>query len=215
MDFNNLLENLRTAILTGDEEKADELAKVSVENNFDPQKIVDEGIRIAMDQVGELFASGEYFLPDLIRSGEATKAVIRELEPVLVKEGISSESEGKIVIGTVSGDIHEIGKTLVSTMITAGGFKVIDLGVDVSTEKFIETVKNENVKVLGLSALLTTTMPFQKVVIDALKEAGLRDSVKVIIGGAPTNAEWAEEIGADAYCDNAMEAVRVVREMMN
>jgi len=215
MELNDLLEKLREAILTGDDGKANELAKLSVEKEYDPQKVVDEGIRIAMDEVGELFASGEYFLPDLIRSGEATKAVIRELEPVLVKEGISSESEGKVVIGTVAGDIHEIGKTLVSTMITAGGFKVIDLGVDVSTEKFIEKVKNENVKVLGLSALLTTTMPFQKVVIDALKEEGLRDGVKVIIGGAPTNAEWAEEIGADAYCDNAMEAVRVVREYMN
>ena len=215
MDFNNLLENLRLAILAGDVEKANELAKISVDNNFDPQKIVDEGIRIAMDDVGDRFATGEYFLPDLIRSGEATKAVISELEPILLKDGSKTDTAGKIVIGTVKGDIHEIGKTLVATMLTAGGFNVIDLGVDVPTEKFIETVQNENVKVLGLSALLTTTMPIQKVVIETLSEAGLRDSVKVIIGGAPTNADWAEEIGADAYCDNAMEAVRVVREITN
>ena len=214
MDFNKLLGDIQKAILVGDVEKANELAKISVENKFDPQKIVDEGIRNAMDEVGDLFETGEYFLPDLIRSGEATKAVIRELEPLLLKESSDAESAEKIVIGTVKGDIHEIGKTLVTTMLTAGGFNVIDLGVDVPTERFVETVKNENIKVVGLSALLTTTMPIQKVVIEALKDAGLRDSVKVIIGGAPTNADWAKEIGADAYCDNAMEAVRVVRKIM-
>ena len=215
MDFDVLLEDLRKSILMGDVEQANKLAKISVEKNFDPQKIVDDGIREAMDEVGDLFATGEYFLPDLIRSGEATKGVIKELEPLLMKNKVESDSAGKIVIGTVKGDIHEIGKTLVTTMIAAGGFDVVDLGVDVPTEKFVETVQNENVKIIGLSALLTTTMPIQREVIEALKEAGLRESVKVIIGGAPTDANWAKEIGADAYCDNAIEAVRVVRGMMN
>ena len=215
MEFNEFLVNLKKAILAGDVEEANQLAKASVENSFDPQKIVDEGIREAMDEVGELFATGEYFLPDLIRSGEATKGVIKELEPLLMKNKVESDTVGKIVIGTVKGDIHEIGKSLVTTMIAAGGFEVTDLGVDVPTEKFVETAQTENVKIIGLSALLITTMPIQREVIDALKDAGLRESVKVIIGGAPTDANWAKEIGADAYCDNAIEAVRVVRGMMN
>jgi 5-methyltetrahydrofolate--homocysteine methyltransferase len=214
MEFNDLLENLKEAILTGDVEKANELAKLSVKKNFDPQKIVDEGIRNAMDEVGDRFETGEYFLPDLIRSGEATKGVIKELEPLLLKDRSESDSVAKIVIGTVKGDIHEIGKTLVTTMLTAAGYEVQDLGVDIPTDQFIEAVKTDNVKVLGLSALLTTTMPIQKEVIEALKDAGLRKDVKVIIGGAPTDANWAKEIGADAYCDNAMEAVRVVRGMI-
>jgi corrinoid protein of di/trimethylamine methyltransferase len=215
MDLNNFLENLKSAILTGDVDKANELAKISVQNDFDPQIIINKGVRIAMDEVGDRFAKGDYFLPDLILSGEATKAVVSELEPLLVKDSSKSDTVGKIAVGTVKGDIHEIGKNLVVTMLTAGGFNVIDLGVDVPTERFIETVKQEKVWVLGLSALLTTTMPNQKVVIEALKDEGLRESVKVIIGGAPTDANWAKEIGADAYCDNAMEAVRVVRGMMN
>lgn len=214
MDYNKLIEDLRFAILKGDGEKAEELAKLSIEKDFDSQKIVNEGIRSAMDEVGDLFSVGEYFLPDLVLSGEAAKAIIRVLEPRLAKVSDKGDVAGKIIIGTVKGDIHEIGKTLVATMLTGGGFNVIDLGVDVPTEKFIETVKEENAQVVGLSALLTTTMPFQKEVIEGLKEAGLRDKVKVIIGGAPTDKEWARKIGADAYCDNAMEAVRVVRGMV-
>lgn len=214
MDYNTFTEDLKSAILKGDGEKAEQLAKLSIDHDFDSQKIVNEGIRSAMDEVGDLFSTGEFFLPDLVLSGEATKAVIRVLEPRLIKASDKSDAEGKIVIGTVKGDIHEIGKTLVATMLTAGGFNVIDLGVDVPTEKFIETVKEGNVRVVGLSALLTTTMPIQKDVIDGLREAGLRDKLKVIIGGAPTDEEWARKIGADAYCDNAMEAVRVVRRMI-
>ena len=140
MEFNEFLENLKKAIFTGDVDEANQLAKIGVDNSFDPQKIVDEGIREAMDEVGELFATGEYFLPDLIRSGEATKGVIKEIEPLLMKNKVESDSVGKIVIGTVKGDIHEIGKSLVTTMIAAGGYEVLDLGVDVPTEKFIETV---------------------------------------------------------------------------
>jgi corrinoid protein of di/trimethylamine methyltransferase len=215
MDFKNFIKDLRMAILTGDVDKARELAKMSIDNKYDPQNVINEGIRVAMDEVGDRFSTGEFFLPDLVRSGEATKVVIAELKPRIMKDGGKSDTGGKIVIGTVKGDIHEIGKTLVTTMLMAGGFEVIDLGVDVPTEKFIEMVEEENVEIVGLSALLTTTMPTQKVVIEALEEAGLRKSVKVIIGGAPTDAAWAEKIGADAYCDNAVEAVRVVRRLMN
>jgi len=147
-------------------------------------------------------------------SGEAMKAAIATLEPELKKRKQELKTLGKVVIGTVQGDIHEIGKTLVATMLRANGFQVHDLGVDVSPQRFVDAVREVNADVVGLSALLTTTMLNQEAVILTLKEAGLRDQVKVIIGGVPTSPEWAEEIGADAYAENATEAVEVVKGLV-
>jgi corrinoid protein of di/trimethylamine methyltransferase len=154
------------------------------------------------------------FIPDLMMSSKAMKEGIAVLEPEMMKRKQKLQTLGKVVIGTVQGDIHEIGKTLVATMLSANGFEVHDLGVDVSPQRFVDAVREVNADVVGLSALLTTTMLNQEAVILTLKEAGLRDQVKVIIGGVPTSPEWAEEIGADAYAENATEAVEVVKGLV-
>jgi trimethylamine corrinoid protein len=173
--------------------------------------LIEAGLKAGMNVVGEQFASGELFIPDLVMSGEAMKAAIAVLEPALKAGQQRRDVVGRVVIGTVQGDIHEIGKTLVATMLAANGFEVRDLGVDVPPEKFVEAVRDMDANLVGLSSLLTTTMIHQETVIQALKEAGLREHVKVMIGGAPTSAEWAEEIEADAFAPNANEAVRVAR----
>jgi corrinoid protein of di/trimethylamine methyltransferase len=175
---------------------------------------IEQGYKAGMDVVGEGFAKGELFIPDLMMSGRAMKEAIATLEPELMKRKQQRQVLGKVVIGTVKGDIHEIGKTLVATMLTASGFEVHDLGVDVSTEQFVDAVRSTNANVVGLSALLTTTVLQQEAVILSLQEAGLRDRVKVIIGGVPASPEWAEEIGADAYAENSTAAVEVVKRLL-
>jgi corrinoid protein of di/trimethylamine methyltransferase len=202
------------AVIAGHPDKARELAKEALQAGVDPLEAIDRGFKPGMDVVGDGFSKGELFIPDLMMSGEAMKAAIATLEPEMVNRQQERQVLGKVVMGTVEGDIHEIGKTLVSTMLAASGFEVHDLGVDVSAQKFVETVRDVEADVVGLSALLTTTVLNQEVVIQALKEAGLRDHVKVLIGGVPANEEWAEEIGADAYADNATDAVDVVKRLM-
>jgi corrinoid protein of di/trimethylamine methyltransferase len=167
-----------------------------------------------MNVVGEKFGSGEYFLPDLIIAADGMQQAMALLEPELRARQQSVESAGTMVIGTVKGDIHEIGKSLVGTMLSANGFKVHDLGVDVPTEKFVAAVRETGANLVGLSALLTTTMTVQKQVIDALSAAGLRQQVKVMVGGAPVTRSWAEEIGADAYAEDAMSAVTMARQLV-
>jgi corrinoid protein of di/trimethylamine methyltransferase len=167
-----------------------------------------------MDVVGEGFANGDLFIPDLIMSGEAMKAAIAALEGELKSRKQQRDVLGRVVMGTVQGDIHEIGKTLVATMLAANGFEVYDLGVDVSAQRFVDKVREVDADVVGLSALLTTTILNQETVILTLKEAGLRDRVKVIIGGVPASAEWAEEIGADGYAENATDAVVAVKQLV-
>jgi corrinoid protein of di/trimethylamine methyltransferase len=167
-----------------------------------------------MQVVGDRFESGDYFIPDLMMAAEAMKAAMELFEPALVERHEQRHVLGTVVIGTVEGDIHEIGKSLVATMLGAAGFQVHDLGVDVPASRFINQVQQTDANVVGLSALLTTTMRNQEAVIEALKEAGLRDKVKVIIGGAPASTEWAETIGADAYAENANEAVEVVKQLL-
>jgi corrinoid protein of di/trimethylamine methyltransferase len=202
------------AVIAGYPDKARELAQEGLQAGVDPLEAIDRGFKPGMDVVGEGFAKGELFIPDLMMSGEAMKAAIATLEPEMINRQQERQVLGKVVMGTVEGDIHEIGKTLVSTMLAASGFEVHDLGVDVSAPKFVETVRDVEADVVGLSALLTTTVLNQEVVIQALKEAGLRDHVKVLIGGVPANEEWAEEIGADAYADNATDAVDVVKRLV-
>jgi corrinoid protein of di/trimethylamine methyltransferase len=214
MDLQELLAALSDVVIAGDPERAGELAEQGIAAGHDPLRLIEDGLKPGMNIVGKRFASGEMFIPDLVMSGEAMKTAIAVLEPSLKESQQERDVLGKVVIGTVQGDIHEIGKTLVATMLAANGFEVRDLGVDVPPEKFVEAVRDMNADLVGMSALLTTTMLNQEVVIEALKEAGLRDRVKVMIGGAPTGPDWAEEIRADAYADNANEAVRVARSLV-
>ena len=209
-----LFEEMTNAVIAGLPDKARELADEVLRAGIDPLAAIEQGFKLGMDIVGEGFAKGELFIPDLMMSSQAMKEAIATLEPEMMKRKQQLQTLGKVVIGTVQGDIHEIGKTLVATMLSANGFQVHDLGVDVSPQRFVDAVREVNADVVGLSALLTTTMLNQEAVILTLKEAGLRDQVKVIIGGVPTSPEWASEIGADAYAENATEAVEVVKGLV-
>jgi corrinoid protein of di/trimethylamine methyltransferase len=214
MTNQRLFEEMAQAVIAGLPDKARELAKEALQAGIEPLEAIDQGFKPGMDVVGDGFARGELFIPDLMMSGEAMKAAIAALEPELMKRKQQRQVLGKVVIGTVHGDIHEIGKTLVATMLSANGFEVYDLGVDVSAQQFVGKVREVNADVLGLSALLTTTILNQETVILTLKEAGLRHQVQVIIGGVPASPEWAEEIGADGYAENATEAVEVVKRLV-
>jgi corrinoid protein of di/trimethylamine methyltransferase len=209
-----LFAEMTQAVIAGLPDKARELADAALRAGIDPLAAIDHGFKPGMDVVGEGFARGELFIPDLMMSGEAMKAAIATLEPELLKRKQQRQVLGRVVIGTVQGDIHEIGKTLVATMLAANGFEVHDLGVDVSPQRFVEAVREVDADVVGLSALLTTTLLNQETVIVHLKEAGLRERVKVIVGGVPAGPEWAEEIGADGYAENATQAVKVVKRLV-
>jgi corrinoid protein of di/trimethylamine methyltransferase len=209
-----LFEEMTDAVIAGLPDKACKLANEVLRAGIDPLAAIEQGFKPGMDVVGEGFAKGELFIPDLMMSSRAMQEGIAVLEPELLKRKQELQTLGKVVIGTVQGDIHEIGKTLVATMLTANGFEVHDLGVDVSPQRFVDAVRQVDADVVGLSALLTTTMLNQEAVILTLKETGLRDQVKVIIGGVPASPEWAEEIGADAYAENATEAVEVVKGLV-
>jgi corrinoid protein of di/trimethylamine methyltransferase len=202
------------AVIDGLPDKARQLAEQALSQGIDPLEAINRGYKPGMDVVGEGFANGDLFIPDLMMSGEAMKAAIAALEGELSRRKQQRDVLGKVVIGTVEGDIHEIGKTLVATMLAANGFEVHDLGVDVSAQAFVDKVREVDADVLGLSALLTTTILNQETVILTLKEAGLRDRVKVIIGGVPASEEWAQEIGADGYAENATEAVATVKQLV-
>ncbi len=208
-----LFEKLTQAVVEGEPEDAEELAKQALDQGLDPLACINEGLTKGMDRMGELFASGEYFLPDLIIGGEAMKAALAVLEPALAEDQ-ERQVAGRIVLGTVEGDLHEIGKTLVGTMLTANGFKVTDIGIDKSADEFIAAVKEANATLVGASALLTTTIPEQQKIIEALVEAGLRDRVKVMVGGAPVTQAWADKIGADGYAEDAISAVAVAKKLV-
>jgi corrinoid protein of di/trimethylamine methyltransferase len=215
MSNERLFEEMTQAVISGLPDKARQLADEALRGGVDPLEAIELGFKPGMEVVGEGFDKGELFIPDLMMAGEAMKVGIATLEPELMKRKQARQVLGRVVIGTVEGDIHEIGKTLVATMLAAAGFEVRDLGVDVSAQEFVDAVRDTNANVVGLSALLTTTILNQEAVIQALTEAGLREQVKVIIGGVPANPEWADEIGADAYAENATEAVDVVKQLVN
>ncbi|MDX9833086.1 MAG: corrinoid protein [Anaerolineae bacterium] len=214
MPDDRLYEQMAQAVIDGLPDKARQLAEQALSQGIDPLEAINRGYKPGMDVVGEGFANGDLFIPDLMMSGEAMKAAIAALEGELSRRKQQRDVLGKVVIGTVEGDIHEIGKTLVATMLAANGFEVHDLGVDVSAQAFVDKVREVDADVLGLSALLTTTILNQETVILTLKEAGLRDRVKVIIGGVPASEEWAQEIGADGYAENATEAVATVKQLV-
>ena len=208
-----MFEKLAQTVIDGEPEDAAELAQQALAQGLDALDCINKGLSPGIDEVGELFATGEYYLPDLILGGDAMKAALEVLEPALAG-GQNREILGRVVLGTVEGDLHEIGKTLVGTMLTANGFEVIDIGVDQPASKFVSAVREHDATLVGASALLTTTMLHQQEVVGALKEAGLSDRVKVMIGGAPITENWAKEIGADGYAEDAIGAVAVAKELV-
>jgi corrinoid protein of di/trimethylamine methyltransferase len=209
-----LYDQLSIAVIEGDEELALSLTKQALQQGLEPLDVINKGLTPGMDMVGEKFSCGEYFLPHLVMAGNAMKVALIWLEPALKSSGLARETLGTVVLGTVAGDIHEIGKSLVATMLTANGFVVHDLGVDVPTGRFVEKVRETGADLLGLSALLTTTMGVQRKVIAELTEAGLRDQVKVMVGGSPVSPQWAREIGADGYAEDAGEALTLARRLV-
>jgi corrinoid protein of di/trimethylamine methyltransferase len=210
----DLFEAMAQSIIDGEEEVAAGLARRAVQEGIDPLQAINFGFVVGVNEVGDQFSRGDMFLPELVAAGEAMKAAIAVLEPEMAKQGTSRQILGKVVVGTVAGDIHDIGKTLVATMLSASGFQVYDLGVDVAVEKFVEKAREVNADIVGLSALITTTMGKQRDVIEALEDVGLRPQVKVMVGGAPVTRSWAEEIGADGYSEDAVGAVSIARQLM-
>jgi corrinoid protein of di/trimethylamine methyltransferase len=205
---------MRQSIVDGAPETAASLARTAVGTGILPLDAIDRGYVPGMTHVGEEFAKRTMFLPDMMASAEAMRAAMSVLEPELKKSGLQRPSAGTVVLGSAKGDIHEIGKTLVGTLLTANGFCVCDLGVDVSAEVFAAKASDLSADVVGVSALLTTTMRGQKSVVEAIEKAGLRARVKVMVGGAPVTRQWAQEIGADGYAKDAVSAVALVRELL-
>ena len=209
-----LFKKMAQSVLDGDSEAAVALAKQAVESNIDPLDAITKGYVVGVNQVGESFANGDAFLPELVMAGEAMKAAVTALEPEMKKRGSKRTMLGKVVLATVEGDIHEIGKSLVGTMLSASGFEVFDLGVDVPAAKIIAKVQEVDANLVGLSALLTTTMVKQKEVIDELDKLGLRRKVKVMVGGAPVTRDWVQKIEADGYSEDAIGAVALAKQLL-
>nr|WP_163222396.1 corrinoid protein [Bacteroides sp. 214] len=208
MELNQLYES----ILAGKLEPAVEVTREAIDAGVAPQTIINDYMIKAMGEIGQRFQDGKAFVPQLLMSARAMKGALELLKPLL--QGEASVTIGKVVIGTVKGDLHDIGKNLVAAMFEGCGFEVVNIGIDVSAEKFVEAVKEHNADILCISALLTTTMGEMEIVIDALKQAGIREQVKVMVGGAPVNQTFATQIGADGYSDNANSAVAVAKELM-
>ncbi len=206
--------SMEQSIFEGDSDRARALGQRALAEGVNPLDAINRGFVLGLHAVGEQLEQGEMFLPDLVLAGEAMKAATAILEPAIHQMGGTRETLGKVVLGTVRGDIHEIGKTLVGTMLSASGFQVFDLGVDVSFEDFALKAKELHADIVGLSALLTTTMTGQKGVVEALERHGLRPRVKVMIGGAPVTQSWANEIGADGYGKDALAAVALAKSLM-
>lgn len=214
-ELNELLSALTDAVAQGDPVQAKLLAGEAASAGHDPLVLIEKGLRPGMDLIGADFAEGVCFLPELVMSAEAMKAALSVIDPLLKSSRQEKQIAGRVVLGTVLGDIHEIGKTLVGTLLTANGFEVLDLGVNVPTERFVEAAGDFNADLVGLSALLTTTMANQRKVIEALDAKGLRKNVRVMIGGAPCNTDWAKQIEADGYGQTASDAVRIARLLMD
>lgn len=208
----SILDEMNTSVIEGDRDKVEELTRQALEQGIEVKAILNEGMIGAMDVVGQRFESGEMFIPEMIVAGEAMTRGLNILRPLFKESGI--KPQGTVVIGTVKGDVHSIGKSLASMMMEGAGFKIIDLGVNVSPEQFVNSVREEGAQLVGMSALLTTTMPLMKATIDALKEAGLLDKVKTLIGGAPITQEYADKIGADGYAPDAATGVKKVKELV-
>ena len=201
-----IIEKIKNNVIEGETTKAVDLVRLALEAGITAKDILDKALIPGIGKVGEMFAAGQYFFPELIISGEAMKSAVDELKPILSQSGVSAT--GRYLIGTVQGDVHDIGKNIVIMMLEGNGWEVTDLGVDVSPERFCTAIREGNFDVVGMSALLTTTMERQAEAIKAFETAGLRGKIKVMVGGAPVTQDYADEIGADAYAANAVEAFK-------
>jgi 5-methyltetrahydrofolate--homocysteine methyltransferase len=206
------LEPIYNAVLNGDKDAAVENVQAALDAGTDAGVILQKSLIPAMEKVGQLFEAGEYYVPEMLIAARAMQAGLGLLKPLLVDSDV--KPTGKVVIGTVKGDLHDIGKNLVAMMLEGAGFEIHDLGTDVSPDKFIATIKEEKVDILAMSALLTTTMPMMETTIKAVDEAGLRDAVKIIIGGAPVTTEYAQKIGADGFAPDASQAASMAKRLV-
>ena len=206
------LKALHDAILTGNTKTAVAVTQAAIAEGVDPQELISKCMVPAMDEVGRLFQCEEYFVPELLLAARAMKGSLEVIRPLLAASG--HEPSGRVVIGTVKGDLHDIGKNIVASMLEGGGFEVIDLGADVAPDRFVEAIQRSNANFVCLSALLTVTMPSMKTTIEALQKAGVRERVKVLVGGAPVTRQFAEQIGADGYSEDAPGAVALARQLM-
>ncbi len=207
-----MIDAIKQAVLEGDRAKVAELTAGALEAGTQPKEILDQALTPAMDVVGEEYERGDRYVPEMLISAEAMKGAMKQLKPLLVDAGV--EPRGRIVIGTVEGDLHDIGKDLVAMMLEGAGFEVTNLGVEVTAATFVEAVRDRRPNIVALSALLTTTMTQMPEVIDALKDAGLRDAVKVIVGGAPVTQAYADDIGADGYAADAASAAKLAAKLV-
>lgn len=206
------LSNLQEAIINGNRKKAEEITRAALESGVGPATIITDGLILGMQEVGRRFKANEYYVPEVLVAARAMQQCMNIVKPLL--SAAERKSPVTVGIGTVSGDLHDIGKNLVMMMLEGAGFEIVDLGVDVSPEKFVESVKEKGVNVLCMSALLTTTMPAMKSTIDALVAEGIRSEVKVMIGGAPVTQEYSDQIGADGYSEDAASAVDKLKELV-
>jgi corrinoid protein of di/trimethylamine methyltransferase len=214
MEKEALLQNLIAAVVDGDEEMAAKTAQQGLDLHLDPLEMVEQGLSKGMEEIGALFEDGEVFLPELLLASKAFNTAMERIKPELEAQNKTLMHLGTVVIGTVKGDMHSIGKNIVSTLLETSGFQVIDLGVDNHAFAFIQEAEKSHADIIALSCLMTTTMPAQKEVINTLKEMGLREKYRVIVGGGPTNQAWAEQIGADGYGPSAIDAVRLAKHLI-
>jgi 5-methyltetrahydrofolate--homocysteine methyltransferase len=208
----SILQDLYDAIMNGDAESARDLVSKALSQGLPAPQILNEGMIAAMEKVGKLYEEGEFFVPEMLIAARAMQAGLTVLKPHLAQADV--KVTGRVVAGTVKGDLHDIGKNLVCMLLEGAGFEIIDLGADVAPEKFVEVVQQGRADLVALSALLTTTMPNMKVTIDALKDAGVRDKVKIMVGGAPVTQGYADQIGADGYAPDASRAVTLAKSLM-
>jgi 5-methyltetrahydrofolate--homocysteine methyltransferase len=206
------LKPLHDAVLSGDAKTAKSVTEQALAAGVDPLKLVQEYMVPAMAEVGRRFECNEYFVPELLLAARAMKGSLELIRPLLVASG--AQPVGRVAIGTVKGDLHDIGKNLVAAMLEGGGYEVIDLGVNVTPEQFVAAVKEKNANIVAMSALLTTTMPSMRTTVDALKQAGVREKVKILVGGAPITQRYAEEIGADGFTESAAGAVGLAKKVV-
>jgi 5-methyltetrahydrofolate--homocysteine methyltransferase len=213
LDTEELVEQMWDDLYDGLGEEIVEGTEILLERGWDAKKVLDDALVGGMNIVGEDFRDGILFVPEVLLAANAMKAGMAVLRPLLAETG--AKPVGKMVIGTVKGDIHDIGKNLVGMMMEGAGFEVVDIGINTDAETYIEALRKERPDILGMSALLTTTMPYMKVVIDAMKEAGIRDDYIVMVGGAPLNEEFGQAVGADAYCRDAATAVEMAKQLVS
>lgn len=214
MQTNDILENLKNAVIEGDDEKAIENAQAALDANMDPLEAMRLGLARGTDVIGERFERGEAYLPELIMAGETFRAAMEILNPEIKRQQRDVEPMGTVVLTTVKGDLHSIGKNIVATVLETNGFNVVDIGVDNGALQIIQEAQKSNADAIGLSALMSTTMPAQKEVIDALVELNRRAKHRVIVGGGPVTQEWADEIGADGYGEDAVQAVELLKQLL-